>query len=93
MLVAVVAADIVVQVNALPVHDKNVFVPLAAVIKLVVSAAVLYGICKFAPPAMLVDLSADVADTALVALPAVKLEAVPEKFVAVNVGLADALTS
>lgn len=44
MLVAVVAEDMVVQVNALPVHDKNVFVPLAAVIKLVVSAAVLYGI-------------------------------------------------
>lgn len=45
------------------------------------------------PPATLVDLSADVADTAAVALPAVKLAAVPEKFVAVNVGLAEELTS
>jgi hypothetical protein len=40
MLVAVVAEDTVDQVNALPVHCKYVLVPLAAVIKLVVSAAV-----------------------------------------------------
>jgi hypothetical protein len=93
MLVAVVALATVAQVNALPVHDKNVFVPLAAVIKLVVSAAVLYGICKFAPPAMLVDLPAEVAVVAVVAEPAVKLAAVPEKFVAVNVGLDALLTS
>jgi hypothetical protein len=64
-----------------------------AAIKLVVSAAVWYGIWLAKPLAKLVALPADTAEVALVAAPAVKLAAVPEKFVPVNVGLEPLVTS
>ena len=66
------------QVNPVPLYCKYVLAIVGVAMNDVVPEAVLYGICKFAPPAIFVAVVADVAD---VAFP----DKAPLNVVAVNV--------